>query len=136
MSDSGTNKDQKFRNKPLQVESRSPLPEEELSLPQQARSKGSYSFFASLMAIITGLLVGVMILLFANPSRAGQGLLTILKGGMTGSPTQFGQSIATAIPIIMTGLSVAFAYKSGLFNIGASGQFMVGGVCADRKSVV
>jgi simple sugar transport system permease protein len=130
MSDSGTNKDQKFRNKPLQVESRSPLPEEELSLPQQARSKGSYSFFASLMAIITGLLVGVMILLFANPSRAGQGLLTILKGGMTGSPTQFGQSIATAIPIIMTGLSVAFAYKSGLFNIGASGQFMVGGVCA------
>ena len=130
MSDSGKNKDHEFKNKPLVDAGRQAVPEEELSLSHQARTKGFYSFFASLMAIITGLLVGVIILLIANPPRAGRGLLTILKGGMTGSPTQFGQAIATAIPIIMTGLSVAFAYKSGLFNIGASGQFMVGGVCA------
>ena len=130
MSDSGNNNDHEFKNNIPVDENREAVLEEELSLTQQARSKGSYSFFASLMAIVTGLLVGVIILLIANPARAGQGLLTILRGGFTGSPTQFGQSIATSIPIIMTGLSVAFAYKSGLFNIGASGQFMVGGVCA------
>ncbi|MDD3611775.1 MAG: hypothetical protein PHU38_05330, partial [Eubacteriales bacterium] len=104
--------------------------EQEIALAEPSRLKGSYSFFSSVMAIVTGLLVGLIILVVANPSRAGMGLITILRGGITGSATQFGQSIATSIPIIMTGLSVAFAYKAGLFNIGASGQFMVGSVCA------
>ena len=34
------------------------------------------------------------------------------------------------IPFILTGLSVAIAFKAGLFNIGASGQFVMGSVCS------
>lgn len=132
MSDQyGKNHDEGINDKPFpQKESGHEVPEEELSLAQPGRKKGLYSFFSSLMAILAGLAVGVIILLVANPSNAGKGLLAILRGGMTGSPTAFGQAIATSIPIIMTGLSVAFAYKAGLFNIGASGQFMIGGVFA------
>ena len=73
MSDSGNNNDHEFKNNIPVDENREAVLEEELSLTQQARSKGSYSFFASLMAIVTGLLVGVIILLIANPARAGQG---------------------------------------------------------------
>ncbi|MDD2427621.1 MAG: ABC transporter permease, partial [Eubacteriales bacterium] len=129
MSDSGKNNNE-VNNKPAPKIAADEVIDEQVALVETSIFKGTYSFFASLMAILTGLLVGVIILLIANPSRAGQGLITILRGGLTGSPTQFGQAIATSIPIIMTGLSVAFAYKAGLFNIGASGQFMVGGVCA------
>ncbi|NLC40310.1 MAG: ABC transporter permease [Clostridiaceae bacterium] len=130
MSDSDKNNSEKLKDKAPAEEIRDIILEEELTLAQQARTKASYSFFASLMAILTGLLVGVIVLFIADSSRAVQGLVTILRGGFTGSATQFGQVIATAIPIIMTGLSVAFAYRTGLFNIGASGQFMVGSVCA------
>ena len=43
-----------------------------------------------------------------------------------------GNTLNTATPFILTGLSVAFGFRAGLFNIGANGQFLVG----DRKSVV
>jgi len=128
---SNSNFDKDGNKKPPQPGvSNNKVPEEELALTKSVGSKGLSSFFSSLMAILVGLVVGVIILMIANPSNAGQGLIAILRGGMTGSPTALGQSVATSIPIIMTGLSVAFAYKAGLFNIGASGQFMIGGVFA------
>ena len=43
---------------------------------------------------------------------------------------RIGNSLATATPLIMTGLAVAFAFNTGLFNIGASGQMLIGGLCA------
>lgn len=42
----------------------------------------------------------------------------------------FGEFVVAALPLILTGLSVAFAFKTGLFNIGAEGQMMVGGIFA------
>ena len=41
-----------------------------------------------------------------------------------------GNTLATATPLILTGLSVAFAFRTGLFNIGAAGQMLIGGLCA------
>lgn len=90
----------------------------------------STSASASLLAIVAGLAAGFLILLFSNPSSAFQGLLIILKGGWNTGVKGLGQVLYYATPIIMTGLSVGFAFKTGLFNIGAPGQLVVGGFVA------
>jgi simple sugar transport system permease protein len=88
------------------------------------------SFLSSLLAILAGLLVGFIILLIANPAQAPSGFVAILRGGFTGGAKGIGNIFYLATPIIMTGLSVGFAFKTGLFNIGASGQLIVGAYVA------
>ena len=94
------------------------------------------SFLSSLLAIVAGLLVGLIILVISNPSQAGGGFITILKGGFTGGAKGIGNIFYLATPIIMTGLSVGFAFKTGLFNIGASGQLIVGAFAAVAVGVL
>ncbi len=89
--------------------------------------KGLSSMSASLLAIVAGLLAGFVILLVSNPANALRGLYTILLGGWNNGMKGMGQVLYYATPIIMTGLSVGFAFKTGMFNIGAAGQLMVGG---------
>ncbi|MEG2859317.1 MAG: ABC transporter permease [Clostridia bacterium] len=88
--------------------------------------RGLKNASASLIAIVAGLLAGFVILLFSNPANALAGLATILKGGFNNGMKGLGQVLYYATPLIMTGLSVGFAFKTGLFNIGAPGQLMVG----------
>jgi len=83
--------------------------------------------FSSVFAIIIGLLVGYLILLVCNPAQSGPGFATILTGAFTHGAKGVGQVFYYSTTIILTGLSVGFAFKTGLFNIGASGQFIVGG---------
>lgn len=85
----------------------------------------------SLISIVVGLLVAIIILVLTNPANAVEGLVKMLKGPFNyGWKMGLGNMFYYATPILMTGLSVAFAYKTGLFNIGASGQFMVGAYSA------
>lgn len=84
------------------------------------------SFASSLAAICIGLLFGLLILFISHPSQALPGFMTILSGGFTGGAKGIGDVLYFATPLILTGLSVGFAFKTGLFNIGASGQFMLG----------
>lgn len=97
---------------------------------------GFSSLMASLVAILVGLAFGWVILLISNPAQAMDGFKTILLGGFNtfligNSPLKgLGDVLYTAAPIILTGLSVGFAFKTGLFNIGASGQFIVGALAA------
>ncbi len=93
-------------------------------------SKGFSSVASSLIAIVVGLLFGFAILLISNPQQAVQGQGIIMAGGITGGMKGLGQVLYFATPIIMTGLSVGFANKTGLFNIGAAGQFIVGAFAA------
>ena len=93
-------------------------------------SKGTSSLFSAIMAIAVGLLFGLVILLISNFKNAFPALITIIKGGFTDGTTGMGQVLYMATPIIMTGLSVGFAFKTGLFNIGASGQFTAGAFVA------
>ena len=92
------------------------------------------SFLSSIIAIVAGLIVGFIVLLFTNSSQAWDGFRTIVTCGLTGDIKSDQQIIGNifylATPIIMTGLSVGFAFKTGLFNIGASGQLIVGGYAA------
>ena len=85
---------------------------------------------SSVFAIIIGLLVGFLILLICNPGQALPGFATILTGAFTHGAKGVGQIFYYSTTIILTGLSVGFAFKTGLFNIGASGQFIVGGLGA------
>jgi len=82
---------------------------------------------SSVFAIVIGLLMGFVILLLCNAGQAVPGFLTILTGAFTHGAKGVGQVFYYSTTIILTGLSVGFAFKTGLFNIGASGQFIVGG---------
>ena len=92
--------------------------------------RGLVNFFASIFSIIAGLLFGYFVLFLSNSKEATAGFLMILKGGFSNGYSGIAQMIYIATPIIMTGLSVGFAFKTGLFNIGASGQFIVGAFVA------
>jgi len=91
--------------------------------------QGFRSALASVMAILIGMVVGLVILLISNPAKALPGFVAIATGGLS-NMKYLGQVFYYATPIIMTGLSVAFAKKTGLFNIGASGQYMMGAFAA------
>jgi ABC-type uncharacterized transport system permease subunit len=85
---------------------------------------------ASFIAIFFGLFIGYIILYITNPYDAYYGFITVLYGGFNSIPRGLGSVLYTATPIILTGLSVGFAFKTGLFNIGASGQFIMGSFAA------
>jgi len=87
-------------------------------------------FTASLFAIILGLLIGLIILFVANPAQAFSGFFMILFGAFSEGMKSIGMTFYYATPIICTGLAVGFAFKTGLFNIGATGQFTMGAFAA------
>ena len=94
------------------------------------RKRGGFSYdgiLSSIFAIVLGLIVGLIILFLCNPAQALPGFATILTGAFTHGAKGIGQVFYYATPIILTGLSVGFAFKTGLFNIGTPGQFIMGG---------
>jgi simple sugar transport system permease protein len=93
------------------------------------KSEGFLSFMSSLVSILSGLIVGYILLWVFNPAFANFGLKNLLTAGFSSSE-KFAKVLYQAAPLIMTGLSVGFAFKTGLFNIGASGQYTVGAFCA------
>jgi len=93
------------------------------------KKEALYDFLSSIVVIIIGLLIGLLILLISDASQAFTAFGTILTSGFS-SMRNLGDVLLLSAPIILTGLSVAFAFKTGLFNIGASGQFTIGGFTA------
>jgi len=105
---------------------------------------GTRKVLASLISIAAGLLVGAIVVVIIGftkkeigVSGIWDGVRLILVGLLsTGreagaltwgfNPTSWGDMLFRATPIIMTGLSVAVAFKTGLFNIGAPGQYLMG----------
>lgn len=92
--------------------------------------KGVINFSSSILAVVVGLLLGLIILLATDAAYALPAFVSILMGGLEDGLPGVGQTLYYAVPIIMTGLSVGFAFKTGLFNIGAAGQFMMGSFAA------
>ncbi|ACS98746.1 ABC transporter permease [Paenibacillus sp. JDR-2] len=82
------------------------------------------SFLVPLVAIILGLICGALAMLAGgyDPWMA----YTALVKKLFGSPYDIGEAIRAITPLIFTGISVAFAFRTGLFNIGADGQFLMG----------
>lgn len=82
----------------------------------------------SLLSILLGLLVGAIVLIISgnSPIKAYSAMIE----GIIGKPKYIAWTIIKATPYILTGLSIAFAFKTGLFNIGAEGQFIIGALVA------
>ena len=98
------------------------------------KSNAVQSLIASLVCILLGLFIGYLALLIINPAGAGKAILDIIKNFLTyNKPASqlkyFGNTLVKTAPLLMCALSVLFAYKVGLFNIGAAGQY-VAGSCA------
>ena len=106
---------------------------------------GTKSVLASLISIVIGMAVGGLIVVLVGLFNPSMGLgavwegVRLVFGGLfsTGrsaagqltfgfNPTNMGTMLFRATPLILTGLSVAVAYKTGLFNIGAPGQYLMG----------
>ena len=105
---------------------------------------GAKSVLSALISILIGMTAGALLVVIVGLSKAeitGNGIwegirlvfLGILSTGRDGgaltfgfNPVNLGNMLFRATPLIMTGLSVAVAFKTGLFNIGAPGQYLMG----------
>jgi ABC-type uncharacterized transport system permease subunit len=85
-------------------------------------------FMLSFLCVISGLLVGALVLKFSgiSPLEAYK----VMWNGAFSRPSSLAYIIIRSTPLILTGLSVAFAFRTGLFNIGSEGQFIVGALSA------
>ena len=95
------------------------------------KKDGAQSFIASIICIILGLLIGFIVLLFINPSGAAEAIITVIKNFLyypsgAAKMKYLGSTLVKTAPLLMCSLSILFAYKVGLFNIGASGQYTAG----------
>jgi simple sugar transport system permease protein len=92
------------------------------------KSEGVMDVVIALIAVGAALLVGAVIVSISgySPYEAYKALFT----GAFGSSYDFAQTLARTTPLIFTGLTVAFAFRCGLFNIGGEGQLYVGGMAA------
>ena len=101
-------------------------------------SAGIKSVISSLLCIIAGILVGWLVLLILALtsdkiplSDAFRGLTIILAGPFASGGSRnitfvLGDMFFESAPLLMTGLSVAIAFITGLFTIGAPGQYLMG----------
>ena len=83
---------------------------------------------ATFIAIALGFLVAAVLLAVAGYDPGAS--FAALFEGVFAKPKYISNTIIKAAPIILTGISVAFAFKTGMFNIGAEGQYLAGTVCA------
>jgi simple sugar transport system permease protein len=95
------------------------------------RNGAVQSLLASVLCVLLGLLIGYIALLVINPAGASEAIVTIIKNFLTYSRREaqlkyLGNTLLKTAPLLMCSLSVLFAYKVGLFNIGAAGQYVVG----------
>ena len=118
---------------------------------------GVSTLLASLICILAGLVVGFIALLVLGGITLAQegtdfafsellvtaweqGFKPILHGGFYSKANTMGMGvrmeILQAAPLVMTGLSVAFAFKTGLFNIGAAGQYTMGAFFALYSALI
>ena len=95
------------------------------------KNDGVQSLLASLVCVVLGLFLGYVVLLAINPAGAGEAILTVIKNFLTyNRPSSqlkyLGNTLVKTAPLLMCALSILFAYKVGLFNIGAAGQYCMG----------
>ncbi len=88
----------------------------------------------TISSVLMGFLIGAIVMLITglNPIYGYQALFN----GVLGSPRAVGELFVEAMPIILTGLAVGFAFKTGLFNIGAEGQLLMGGFAATAVALL
>ena len=102
---------------------------------KKINKKAIFSISASLISILIGLILGLILLFIFDNDRAMVGFEALVGTGVS-TPEKFAKVLYQATPLILAGLSVAFAFKTGLFNIGAPGQYTIGAFCALFAAIV
>lgn len=98
-------------------------------------TKGKFTnILVPIIAVFLGIIVGAIIMLFIgqNPITGYWALLN----GVFGDIYYFGEMLRMMTPLILSGLAVAFAFRTGLFNIGVEGQLIVGWLAAVTVGIV
>ncbi|WP_152391628.1 ABC transporter permease [Paenibacillus guangzhouensis] len=88
----------------------------------------SDSMWIPVLSIVIGILIGAIVMLAGgyNPLLAYQSLVEKIFG----SPYDIGETLRQIVPLILSGLAVAVAFRGGMFNIGVEGQIVMGSLGA------
>lgn len=84
-----------------------------------------------IIAVIAALILGTFAMLATNVDLAtiGQSYVALLRGSL-GSVNALSETLTSATPLVLAGLGIALGFRAGLFNIGAEGQLLMGGMAA------
>jgi general nucleoside transport system permease protein len=95
--------------------------------------ESSLKILIPVVAVLLAFVVGSLVILAkgANPIQAYAALFKGAFGGLDST----GTTIRKATPLLLTGLAVVFGYRGGVFNIGAEGQLILGGMAATAVGV-
>lgn len=99
-----------------------------------AERDGLQTLVASLLCVAVGLLLGYLVLLIIEPKGAWDAIVAILSNFFS-FPGKLmmkymGQTLVRTVPLLLCSLSVLFAYRAGMFNIGVAGQYTAGACMA------
>ncbi len=105
-----------------------------------------YAVTVPIIAVLGAFLFGTIVMLVTgtDPTDAFKAIIRATTGmnlekigtAKFFNPRMIGEFLTTVMPITLTGLSVAFAFRTGLFNIGAEGQLIIGSMAATVTSIV
>ena len=100
----------------------------ETGLSRFAKTEGFKNIIASLICVVLGLIIGYFVIVIVNAEHSSVAIVKILKGGFNApKPLKgLGETLVKSAPLLLCSLSIIFAYKCGLFNIGAPGQYVMG----------
>ena len=102
--------------------------QEESGLSKYVKTEGFKNIIASLICIVLGLIIGYIVIVIVDAEHSAKAFKTILKGGLNAPKALrgIGATLVNSAPLLLCSLSIIFAYKCGLFNIGAPGQYVIG----------
>ncbi|WP_416797606.1 ABC transporter permease [Ciceribacter azotifigens] len=102
-------------------------------LQRAAPSRAEYEdlVVVPIFAVIVALIIGALVMLATavDPVTIGRSYIALLEGSI-GSLNAVSETLTAAAPLILAGLGLALGFRAGLFNIGAEGQIIVGGLVA------
>ena len=92
------------------------------------KSEGYKTFLSSIISIVIGLIIGFIIIMITDFSHSGVAITQLISGGFNAVKWTkgIGEVLLKTTPLLLSALSIIFAYKCGLFNIGAPGQYVIG----------
>ncbi len=87
-----------------------------------------FKILVPILSVLCSFLVGGLLIAIVGGSPIEA--YRYLFRGAFGTVSNFGETVVKAVPLIFTGLAATFAYKCGVFNLGAEGQFVMGAVAS------
>ncbi len=99
------------------------LPRRTLNL---LKSQGAFKTYSSIICILISLIIGLIFLISMDPANAFPEFGNMITGGLSFGGVNFFAIMAKTAPLLCAGLSIVFANKTGMFNIGVAGQYTIG----------